>query len=1222
MEIGKQDLKFIDFSGGITNYDTPGAPTRMREMDNLQITSDRHAYTRPGSAIHGNTTYQLGTTDPVRTLINFDEDSELLAHSYRSLYYLNPTWTSLLGPTGNLPFANNVVATQIDVAQWKSHAFMTSGVKTEPVKVYRDGSNNMQLRTAGLPEVAVSDVYSSSTLLAAAIALAIEIKDKMLLHVNDQGAYPALHQAVDTTVDTALSALVDPVTLTDLIAYTGVLRTQYGNHITDARAPYTFQNYHAELSNIQPAFGEIVDPILNLTLDESLPAAPATLEEVIQVLNDIRNRYNWHTMAPFTHQGADYTSAAYWGLHQVATDIINPDARTLAVTPNHDTFIRYVNSLRASYNFHLGTTVGTHRTIDITNQAIISQATTLHGAVGLLAILEFYYARHFRDANYDSIVGTYYPSDSYYIFTGTTSIGSPTITAVSPDPTTTNLATTGHYQARVGTNTTNPYNWSSLNLPFPVNSTVTAVAAGPNTITMSANATQNGTFTFAFSAGVAHFDLDNDPGALTSSALASLNFRQLVDFTLENLDSLAAAAEAFAGRLKSHALSEFVTLDNQDIATSGGYVNPDFTYYGKPDSFTGTDWLPHDMTDFNTFYPRTALPDKTITQSQGYLEAGLDVGSFLYKLNYRYDYTVGQEDFLDRGTPSEAISVSTFISAKSLVAGETDAEDSMEVTGIPILANTSTQNWDTSNIVLEVYRTLNGGSVYRKLGEVTNGTTTFTDSILDAQNTGELLYTTGGVVGNDQPPLAKYIAILNGIALYGNYDEGSESFPNRIRQSILNDPDSCPADFYDEFDEEVTGIGTTRSSFIVFCTESTHRVEGFFDEQGRGFLRHERISDSVGCINHASIVKTDVGLFFAGNNGFYYTDGYQVLRLSIEIEESFLSNSSGATQKASIVGAYDSLERRVYWTMKSTEAGAAPDKIYVFDLNFGIKQDGAFTTWSGASLSPTCLTFFQDNIHRGHKDGYIFIHDESYLTDPKVDTGTAATNWTVETIRWSLKTTHSDYGSAFIRKYATQLFLEAEQITNLSIQPVANVDKGRKVGNLRYIRSRKLLDWGDPEMQWTTEFTAQAGQLIDERRRMPAGLLRGNYISIELANAYTVIIGSDTIGLCDVAKTGANTYEATLQSGVYNWPLYSVDYYLRVGGTDYLVTARSTGKILVFTDPTDSLVAPQSDVKWELWGYPKNEKLNLVGFHVAFLPLGQQQHAYQGATSTDGGENA
>jgi hypothetical protein len=1232
MQINKQDLKFIDFSGGITDYDMPGAPTKMRTMDNLHITSDRHVETRPGSEIHSSTTYQLGTTDPVRTLINFDEDSELLGHSAQFIYYLNPTWTSLLGPSGNEPFANNVAATQIDAAQWKSHAFFTSGVKTEPVKIYRDGSDNMQLRTAGLPEFSVSDVYTASTLLTAAIALAVQIKDRMLDHVADFGAAPALHIAEHASVDAALSALVDPTTLAELITYVGVLKTQYTAHIDDARNPYATQTYHAQLSNSdQPAFGEIKDPILNLDLDSELPDPPTTTEECITILNDIRNKYNWHTNAPITHQGADSTSAVKWGLYQVALDAIDPEAKTPVMSPNHESFIRYVNNLRGEYNLHLNTTNNRHRYLDTTLQIIAPAATTLHGAVAILALLEFYYAQHFRDANYDDIDDRFYndgfyADNDYYVFTGDTTNGSPDIANVSPDPTDvaiSPLALTGHYLARVGSSTTNPYQWDASIQPFVLTATVAAVAAGPNLIQMSVNATQTGTFAFAFAGGRAHFDVDRSAGALTSSAMAARNFLENVDLTLEDLDSLALAVEAFAAKLKAHEIGSFDELSNTELAETNQYANPAFTYYALPDSdsFTAKHYIPHSGLIGSIYFPQLALTDAP-DSGQGYFEAGLDVGSFLYKFVYRYDYTVGQEDHIDFGTPSESISVSTFISPESLVAGDTDAEDPVEISSIPVLANTSTQNWDTANIKVEVHRTTNGGTVFRKLGELTNGTTTFTDSILDAENTGELLYTTGGVVGNDQPPKAKYIEILNGIALYGNYDEGSESFPNRVRQSILNDPDSCPADFYDEFDEEVTGIGSTRSNFVVFCSNSTYREEGSFDEQGRGFLRHERISDSIGCINHASIVKTDVGLFFAGNNGFYYTDGYQVMRVSSEIEPTYLSYTAGATQKSSLVGTYDKLQRRVLWTMKSTEAAAAPDKIYVFDLNWGIKQDGAFTSWSGNSLSPTALCFFGGYIIRGHKDGYIFRHKDSLYFDPKVNTAVAATSWTVETLRWSLKTTHSDYGSAFLRKYATQLFLEAKQITNVSIQPTTNVDKGRKVDDLRPIRSRKLLDWGDPNMQWTTEFTASAGETIDQRRRFAAGSLRGNYLSIEMGNAYTVVIGSDTLGVADITKTGAETYRATLDSVTYNWPTYSEDYYIRLAGTDYLITSRVSDKVIEFTDPTDTLAAPQANVEWELWGYPKNEKLNLVGFHVAFLPLGQQQHAYQGATSVDGGENA
>jgi len=90
------------------------------------------------------------------------------------------------------------------------------------------------------------------------------------------------------------------------------------------------------------------------------------------------------------------------------------------------------------------------------------------------------------------------------------------------------------------------------------------------------------------------------------------------------------------------------------------------------------------------------------------------------------------------------------------------------ITVLPVLANGVTDNYDTTNIKLEIYRTANAGDTHYKVGEVTNGTTIFTDNVADgaALTAGLLLYTDADDLPYNQPPECKYVVQLNGVAYY------------------------------------------------------------------------------------------------------------------------------------------------------------------------------------------------------------------------------------------------------------------------------------------------------------------------------------------------------------------------------------------------------------------------------------------------------------------------
>lgn len=1224
-------LEFKDFSGGITDKDLPGSPSRFSRADNLLISVDRKLYQRPAFDIMA--AAQMPAAERVARLLGYDSDSQLVGIQNKKLVNIQAgAWTEILGPTGNHAFNSNSAASLIEVVEWNHHAFFASDSGDPVIKMYVD-AGTMKMRAAGLPKPLTPAVYTTDAAkLAAAIALAVDIKTQFHAHVNDFGASPAAHLNKDTVADTALDALVTPVTLVDLVAYTKVLRSSYNTHVNDAKTVDFLQAYHNKLSSEYIIPGAtltyVINPILNIKTDDKLvtDANLNTIEEVVGILNDLRNKYNWHARAPLTHNNA-IAGGASWGDHFVTVAAVDLDNVFPLVAPNYSTLLRYVNYIKSEYNNHLldaGTNYDPgiffgHRTTDTRNKIEMADATDLHEAVAMLGLLEFFYSQHFEDANIKFPGGGQWAAtEDYPTFVGTVTSGSPIITAVTPDPTLAAMGITGKRIAKTGTS---PPGWFSTNPSFALTDTVSSIST--TTITMSANALTNGDRIFSFANGTMHFDIDRNVNARTSSAYAAKLFQQDLDLTLQDLESITAYAVACVNKIKAHMISGAEVENIDEILLNNTIFTPvkNFTYYDQPDTYTGNHYTPHRITT-NAYWPTSISLINEIDMGQGFFEAGLAVASYNYKLVYRSEYTASSKAFIDLSTPSNIFTILTVESPQTLVKGDTNARDPLALSGIPILVNAANQNYPTADLNVDIYRTQNNGTVYYKAGSVINGTTTFSDDVMDALLVdNEELYTNGGVVENDLPPIAAHIHILDGNMFY--------AVGNTVYVSVNSDPDSVPATFSEEFDEDVVGVSSTRSTVVAFTRTTVSRLVGGFDELGQGFLRHEVIFDKTGCISAQSIVKADNGVFFAGNDGFYYTDGFQCYRVA-DVQDSFKANLSTLAKRNRVQGTYVSAEKRIYWTVQVDGNLSAPDTMWVLDLQFGIRIDATpFTTFSGGfdgftGFRPTAVAGFLGNLYYGDADGYVFAANPSANMDAKKDTGVSPASWLKRTTLWDYETCHGDYGTSDYRKYFTRITSQFKQETNLSAQIISDADKGRIIDNLPIIRSRKLLDWGDPKIDWTASvFTAKDGSVIDEFRRFKAnGSLRSNYRAIRMRNAFCVVTASDQMGNVNVASLGSGNFSVTLiNAATRKWPLYSVDYYVQIAEVNYLVYERTSDAVVKIHDSGATLVAA-SNLQFELWGYPKNEKVSFVGFTVDFQILGQEQKSYKGSTSSDGGENA
>jgi len=404
---------------------------------------------------------------------------------------------------------------------------------------------------------------------------------------------------------------------------------------------------------------------------------------------------------------------------------------------------------------------------------------------------------------------------------------------------------------------------------------------------------------------------------------------------------------------------------------------------------------------------------------------------------------------------------------------------------------------------------------------------------------------------------------------------------------------------------KITGVSSFEHIPIVFCKRFIYRLDGFYDEFGDGNPTRQRISDSVGCVSNRSIVPTSFGTFFAGNDGFYWTDSYKVLKISDEFNSRYKDVVNNSSR---IDGVYDEKNQRVIWSAKRGASSNDVDSCFVLDLTFGVKPNSCFTTFSGGvNFAPTSVIIFNDEFVRGDYRGYLFRHDENILTDKIVDTLSAPSTWDETTLIWDYQSCSFNFGTTFMRKWVTRINVILQNETNLSLAIFSNNDDGRRISELAPIRFRGNVTWGDDDVVWgDSSVIWNYDGFIDEFRRFPAKGLRCNFKKIQITNAIVITHNSDAYGdatVDNIAKTAVLTddWPSTVKSYQI---FFESDNYTR----GYDITSVSTNTI-VYSDADDN--SPNGTQKWVIKGKPKGEALSLISLCMHYAVMGKTQEGFR-----------
>ncbi len=602
--------------------------------------------------------------------------------------------------------------------------------------------------------------------------------------------------------------------------------------------------------------------------------------------------------------------------------------------------------------------------------------------------------------------------------------------------------------------------------------------------------------------------------------------------------------------------------------------------------------------------------------------AGGSGSSYIYAFLYYRSYDVEGVTFEDFGPV-------TTVSIPNIGAPNTNT---VSISAIPVLANGLTGNYDTTTIKVKIYRTQANGTILNLLGDVTNGTTVYSDTAPDSNIVNAVqIYTTGDVVDNDPPPPAKFVHVANDIALYGYVQESSVNYPNRVRQSIKGDIDSCPVDFTDDFPDEIMGISSIQSTFIIFCKNSVYRSDGFFDEQGRGGMVHQKISDTFGAISNDAIVQVDNGIIFASPEGWCHCDGYSVKRISHHLNDTFKKLIVTTAQARNMFGSYDRIENRVWFACQYNQSAGANDCCFILDLKWGLSESSTFTTASNGSVfstetsgdlsfRPTCLLFKDTYMYRADDNGFVFKHSVDSLTDPRVDLTKLGSVWAKKTVIHDYKSCAFNFGTSFVRKFVPKILVTLANESNIAIDIFSNNDDGKKIQQLTEIRSYNNIIWGDPEIIWgdTTIIWNGSLGLIEQKRMFVYKGLRCNYKQIEIKNAFTNIAASDLYSQGTLDST-LNTLTLSVATNV--WPTDSVGYFIAFVGDGYVnefeIVSRDSATQVTLLDPTNVLPA-SGTYKWVMRGYRKNEIMHLLSYVIHYKMLSDSQRPFHSSTDVGG----
>ena len=608
--------------------------------------------------------------------------------------------------------------------------------------------------------------------------------------------------------------------------------------------------------------------------------------------------------------------------------------------------------------------------------------------------------------------------------------------------------------------------------------------------------------------------------------------------------------------------------------------------------------------------------------------------SYIYTMIFEYEYFVGDIKFKN----VSAVHIETVQLATAIDTGNgVQIGNFPDLTGVPRL--------DTTNIKIGIYRSqaaeTGAGTVSRKIGEVSNGFAgVFLDEVKDEDYTstgfdelgspiddaGILLYTNGGLLEHFPAPKCKYLMVVNDICYYMNVIEelnsGDEIRPYRFVQSIPNAPSAVDLLSFEDLDDVIVGGNHINGLPIIFTKSFIYRIEGQINADGTGNVRKRVISDTVGCLSHKSIIRTNHGLFFAGNNGIYITDGYQVTSLTApELDDSYAELVSTVNKSNRITGTYDEKNELVYFGFSEIES--ENDVCWIYNIN-----KRGFTKIRGIRMLFTSLMFFKKYVMRGDELGYIYEFNEGDSSDVRRDNSNPyATDWQKERIDFKYETVSIDGGNPHVRKWGNEFTVSLTSDIPSAMGLSSNNDDGKRVKPMKEIRLSGSWIWGDENFIWNdTDFEWRVSETTVKQRRFPKGSARFRRKQISIEPTQVNLYRSDIFDQAEVLDNplDAQEYYVDLPAD-RGWPIHILNDSITFDVIDYTSPNVIINKRILRRESDQRIVIESGGViggagkNWVISGYRRDQRFAIRGISVTFAQLDNVGGEYK---ISESGENA
>jgi hypothetical protein len=196
------------------------------------------------------------------------------------------------------------------------------------------------------------------------------------------------------------------------------------------------------------------------------------------------------------------------------------------------------------------------------------------------------------------------------------------------------------------------------------------------------------------------------------------------------------------------------------------------------------------------------------------------------------------------------------------------------------------------DVVIEVYRTVDGGTTYYRVGHVNNSTTantvTFTDSTVDADILDKEVLYTHAEVANTTPPATNVIA-THDERLFALSADNPRVLVYSKRKQVgrgvefgLGFTQRLPVE------HDATALASSGGRLLVFTREAIYAT-GDVGPDNAGFgqsFRFAKVAE-VGTLDHRSVAVTPLGVFFQSPSGIkLLSPSLQLSTLGREVQDS------------------------------------------------------------------------------------------------------------------------------------------------------------------------------------------------------------------------------------------------------------------------------------------------------------------------------------------------